>query len=72
MMYEFWIRVDRETRMMRGCCLYSTLEYAHVIARRHCGVDGAYEIDCEGVTVYVSPAARAIMNGGQYSLFGAG
>ena len=68
-MYYIWVRVDHETRVMRGCTLYSTLEKALMIAERHFS-DKAYEIDFESDTVYVSEAAKAVANGGQYSLFG--
>tara|TARA_R110002020_G_scaffold358855_4_gene571479 strand:+ start:1227 stop:1442 length:216 start_codon:yes stop_codon:yes gene_type:complete len=71
MIYEVWIRIDSETRMMRGCILHSSMERAHEFARTF-WEGRAYEIDRDGVTVYVSEKSRAIMNGGQYSLFGAG
>ena len=67
-MYEVWVRIDRETRMMRGCILHSTLERAHEFAAQQWG-GRAYEIDCDGETVFVSEKSRAILNGNQYSLF---
>jgi hypothetical protein len=68
MNYEVWIRIDRETRMMRGCVLHSSIVQAHEFAEAY-WEGRAYEIDCNGKTVYVSPAAVAIVNGGQYGLF---
>ena len=68
MNYEVWIRIDRETRMMKGCILHSSIVQAHEFAEAYW--DGrAYEIDCNGETVYVSEKSRAILNGGQYGLF---
>jgi|TARA_R110002051_G_scaffold39938_2_gene83588 hypothetical protein len=65
---EVWVRVDRSTRMMRGGRMHCTVEEAHAFAAQQWG-GRAYEIDCDGVTVFVSPKAAAVMNGGQYSLF---
>jgi hypothetical protein len=67
--FEVWIRVDSETRMMKGCVLHSSITEAHEFAEAY-WEGRAYEIDCNGETVYVSPAAKAVVNGGQYGLFG--
>jgi hypothetical protein len=67
-MYEVWVRIDRETRMMRGCMFQRTLEEAHAFAARQWG-GRAYEIDFGGETVFVSAESSLILNGNQYSLF---
>ena len=68
-MYQVWVRIDRETRMMKGCTMHVSIVQAHEFAEAYwCG--RAYEIDCDGETVFVSCKAAAILNGDQYSLFG--
>ena len=67
-MYEVWVRIDRTTRMMRGCMMHCTLELAHAFAAQQWG-GRAYEIDRDGVTVFVGVKSSAILNGNQYSLF---
>ena len=60
-MYYVWVRIDSETRMMKGCTTHVSIVQAH---------EFAYEIDCDGKTVYISEKSKAILNGGQYGLFG--
>tara|TARA_R110002020_G_scaffold172597_1_gene362912 strand:- start:733 stop:942 length:210 start_codon:yes stop_codon:yes gene_type:complete len=68
-MYYVWVRIDSETRMMKGCTMHVSIVQAHEFAEAYWG-GRAYEIDCDGKTVYISEKSKAILNGGQYGLFG--